>query len=122
MSFLLDTDICSAHLKQRGGLTHRFIQHMGHLHVPTVVVGELYSWVLRSRAAPRRLHDLVDLLNDLVVLDLTETIAKRFGEIRAEQLDQGRSPPEIDLFIAATALLHDLTVVTHNVADFAFIP
>ena len=27
MSFLLDTDICSAHIKQRGGLTHRFVQY-----------------------------------------------------------------------------------------------
>jgi len=31
MSFLLDTDTCSHHMKRPTGLTHRFIQHMGRL-------------------------------------------------------------------------------------------
>ena len=29
MSFLLDTNICSAHLKRPAGLMHRFVQHSG---------------------------------------------------------------------------------------------
>ncbi|MGI6416460.1 MAG: hypothetical protein ACOX1P_12390 [Thermoguttaceae bacterium] len=29
MSFLLDTNICSAHLKRPGGLAHRMMQHTG---------------------------------------------------------------------------------------------
>ena len=60
MSFLVDTDICSAHLKQRGALTHKFLQHMGNLHVSAITVGELYTWALRAKAPPRRLHGLLD--------------------------------------------------------------
>ena len=30
--------------------------------------------------------------------------------------------PEMDLLIAATALVYDLTLVTHNVRDFANVP
>jgi predicted nucleic acid-binding protein len=41
MSFLLDTNICSAHLKCPAGLTHRLIQRPGRLHIPTIVLGEL---------------------------------------------------------------------------------
>lgn len=39
MSILLDTDICSAHIKQRGGLTHRFVQYSGRLQVSVIAVG-----------------------------------------------------------------------------------
>jgi hypothetical protein len=40
MSFLLDTDTCSAHLKRPSGLMHRFVQHSGGLFIPTIVLGE----------------------------------------------------------------------------------
>ena len=75
MSFLLDTDTCSAHLKQKGNLTHKFLQHMGRLHVSVITVGELYTWALRAKASPRRLHSLLDLLNDVQVLEVTEQAA-----------------------------------------------
>jgi tRNA(fMet)-specific endonuclease VapC len=29
MSFVLDTDICSAHIRRPSGLLHRFVQHSG---------------------------------------------------------------------------------------------
>jgi tRNA(fMet)-specific endonuclease VapC len=43
MSFLLDTNICSAQLRRLAGLAHRFMQHMGRLFVPTIVPGTLYA-------------------------------------------------------------------------------
>jgi predicted nucleic acid-binding protein len=65
---------------------------------------------------------LLDLLNDVRVLEVTEDIARKFGELRAALFDAGLSVPEMDLMIAATALVHNLTVVTHNVQDFANVP
>jgi tRNA(fMet)-specific endonuclease VapC len=41
VSFLLDTNICSAHFKRPSGLFHRFVRHAGGLYVPAVVLGEL---------------------------------------------------------------------------------
>ncbi len=41
MSYLLDSDTCSAHIKRPSGLAHRFIQHMGRLAIPSVVLAEL---------------------------------------------------------------------------------
>ena len=66
MSFLLDTDTCSAHLRQKGKLASRFLQYAGRLHVSVVTVGELYTWALRANAPPQRLQSLLDLLNDVV--------------------------------------------------------
>ncbi len=122
MSFLLDTDTCSFHLKQRGSLTHKFIQHMGRLHVSVITIGELYTWASRAKAPPRRLQSFEDLLNDMQILEVTELVARRFGEIRAGLLDTGAATPEMDLLIAATALVHNLTLVTHNVQDFVNVP
>ena len=44
MSFLLDTNIISDHLKRPSASFHRFVQHSGRLAVPTIVLGELYAW------------------------------------------------------------------------------
>jgi tRNA(fMet)-specific endonuclease VapC len=122
MSYLLDTDTCSAHFKQKGNLTHKFLQYIGRLHVSVITVGELFTWALRAKAPPRRLQSLIDFLNDVQVLELTEPIARKFGEVRATLLDAGRPVPELDLLIGSTALVHNLTVVTHNTQDYADIP
>lgn len=122
MSFLIDTDTCSAHLKQKGSVTSRFLQYSGRLNVSAITVGELYTWALRANAPPQRLQSLLDLLSDVTVLDVTEVVGRRFGELRAGLFDAGTPAPEMDLLIAATALEHNLTLVTHNVQDFANLP
>jgi tRNA(fMet)-specific endonuclease VapC len=122
VSFLLDTDICSAYMKGNRQLWQRFLQYTGRLHVSPVTVGELYTWALRVKAPPKRLQTLLDLLNDVSVLDVTQGIARTFGELRAGLLDNGRPTPDMDLLIAATARFHNLTLVTHNVEDFNHIP
>ena len=121
MSFLLDTDICSAHLKTQQ-LTHRFVQHLGRLHISTVTLAELYTWALRSKVSPGRLSALHTLLSDVVVLDVSPDIAIRFGKVQADLFDAGKPMPGMDLLIASTALVHGLTMVTHNVQDYANVP
>lgn len=118
MRFLLDTNICSAYLKGDGRVFNRFIQHAGGLAVSAIVAAELYSWVYRAKTKPERLQGLSDLLSELQVLPVDHDVARKFGEIRAALLDHGRPTPEVDLLIASTALVHDLTLVTHNVQDF----
>jgi predicted nucleic acid-binding protein len=46
---------------------------------------------------------------------------KRF-RLRAALMDDGLRIAEMDLLIAATALVHNVTLVTHNVQDFSNIP
>jgi tRNA(fMet)-specific endonuclease VapC len=122
MSFLLDTDICSAFLKGDHRVGNRVIQYSGHLHVSAITAAELFTWALRSKASPTRLQGLIELLDGVVVLDVDRAVAYKFGEIRAEHLDRGLSTPQMDLLIAATAISHNLTLVTHNIGDFANVP
>lgn len=122
MSFLLDTDACSAHMKGHAKVTQRFLQYTGRLYISVVGLGELFTWTARAKAPPQRRQKLQALLRDVDVLDLTSDIAQRFGEIRAYLMDRGLPTPDLDLLHAATALLHGLTMVTHNTADFANVP
>ena len=110
MSFLLDTDICSA------------FQYTGQLSISVISVGELFTWVYRNNAPQTRLQGLLAILYDLRVLDVNVPIARRFGEIRAQLLDRGHVVPTADMLIAATAIEHGLTLVTHNARHYAGVP
>lgn len=122
MSFLLDTDTCSAYLKGHRAVANRFLQYTGGLHMSVITLGELYTWALRAKALPTRLRALDDLLLDVVVLEVTRDVARKFGEVRAQLLDKGLPPPDMDLLNAAAALVHDFTMVTHNTRDYQYIP
>jgi tRNA(fMet)-specific endonuclease VapC len=122
MSFLLDTDICSAYLKNEPVVVGRVMLHYGGLNVSVITVGELLTWALRSNAPPDRLRGIQDLLKGATVLDITWPIAERFGRIRAGLFDSGITVGELDLLNGATALVHGLTMVTHNTTDYSDIP
>ena len=84
MSFLLDTDTCSVHLKRPSGLVHRFVQHGGGLHISTITLAELYVWAYQ-RLHPAKLLDQIEheLLPDIIVIDFDSNCAKEFGRVRA---------------------------------------
>lgn len=122
MSFLLDTNICSAYMKRPSGLAHRFIQHMGRLAIPSVVLGELYAGAyLRSDPTPL-LQQIADLRLAVHVLDFDPACAEQFGKLRGDLKPRGVPVSPMDLMIASVALVHNLTLVTHNTADFAAVP
>lgn len=122
MSHLLDTNICAAHFRRPAGLAHRFIQYGGGLFVPTVVLAELYAGAYHVPNPTPLLQRIADLLVDVHILDFDIICAEQFGRIRGSLLQQGIAVPTADLMIAAVALAHNLTLVTHNTRDFSNIP
>ena len=54
-------------------------------------------------------------------LDFDHVCSKKFGEIRGSLLRQWTSVPAVDLMIGSVALVHDLTLVTHNTADLTIL-
>ncbi|MEO6184077.1 MAG: type II toxin-antitoxin system VapC family toxin, partial [Verrucomicrobiota bacterium] len=53
------------------------------------------------------------------ILDFNEAVALRWGILNADLLRRGKKMPLEDSYIAATALVHDLTIATRNEPDFA---
>lgn len=62
------------------------------------------------------------LKNRFPVLPFDERCALRYAVLQADFVRRGQTRPAFDLMIAATALVHDLTLATCNVADFTGVP
>lgn len=122
MNFLLDTDICSAHMRRPAQLAHRFIQYTGNLAISSVTLAELYAGAYKHSQVNRLLALIADLLQEVKVIDFDSACAEKFGQVRGTLLQQGISVPTTDLMIASAALVHNLTLVTHNTADYRNIP
>jgi tRNA(fMet)-specific endonuclease VapC len=90
MSFLLDTDICSAYLKNDRKVIGKVMLHFGGLAVSVVTVAELLAWGLRANAPVSRLQGIQDLLAAADIVDVDLAVAQKYREIRAALLDQGR--------------------------------
>jgi len=86
--------------------------------VSVVAVGELYAGVLlatRDATQSGRLRVLADVLAEATVLEIDRAVATAYGDLRAAA---GRVQSN-DLWIAATALAHDLTLLTRDAGQAA---
>ena len=123
MSFLLDTNILSDHLRRPAGLTHRFVQHSGRLYTSSICLAELYVWAFRRDDPSTALAAIEYLLRyEVSVISFDEQCAREFGRVRAELRRRGIEVSTVDLMIASVALRFDLTLVTHNTTDFRHVP
>ena len=58
------------------------------------------------------------LARSCTVLPVTDTIARRAGELRGQLRAAGRQRTQADMLVAGTAQAHQLTLATRNVRDF----
>ena len=125
MNFLVDANVLSEATrplpdsKVLGWLE----RHETELFLSAVTVGELQRGVAlypqsRKRAALAKwLGEVLENFEGRI-LPVDSHIAVAWGNYYAAQQQKGRKPPALDSLIAATALVHDLTVATRNSADF----
>jgi len=95
------------------------------LYLSVLTVGEIRKGVARLAQGKRRTHLEAWLERDLQtrfsgrILSVSVPIADRWGLLAAEARRKGKPLSAIDGLLAATALHHNLTIVSRNVADFA---
>jgi len=126
VAFLFDADAISELLKPRPAASYvAWLATVAREEQFTsaVVVGELYKGAFRSPAAARHLKNIDSrVLPSVTVLPYDLAAARVYGEIRAGLEQSGRPLADADLQIAATALAHDLELVTGNVRHFQRVP
>ncbi len=119
---LVDTNVLSELPRARpnAGVVRWFASQEA-IHVSVITLEELAFGVAHATSKARsRLGRWLDALMDArpIVLDVSATIARVSGELRAAREARGRRVPQADMLIAATALAHGLTLVTRNTKDF----
>ncbi len=119
MSNLLDTDWAISYLNH----VPRTVRRVDELRpegisVSIVTVAELYEGVLNSNNPARNEHLMTELLNQYPIIDLDVPICRIFGVERARLRASGTLIPDMDLLIGATALRHNLTLLSNNRRHF----
>ena len=89
--------------------------------IPDVVRGEILFGALKG-GSPRQIREIRAFLGLFPTLPFDDRCVDVYAEARAELERKGQRIGALDLMIAATALAHDLTLVTHNAAEFARVP
>jgi toxin FitB len=93
------------------------------LYLASVSLGELKRGIVKLANGKRKVflqewltENVMDRFGDRV-LPLGHDICLRWGEMQAQLEKQGTPMPVIDGLIAATALEHQLTIISRNTAD-----
>jgi predicted nucleic acid-binding protein len=127
--FLVDTNVLSefGKTKEPDANVRRWVETADprSLFASVVTWGELRKGIESKRPDQRHSgleqwleHDLREWFESRL-LPVTKTIANRWGVLAGQSKLQGRVLTMADGIIAATALEHDLTLITRNVKDFS---
>jgi predicted nucleic acid-binding protein len=126
--FLLDTNCISELVRSKPEpLVLEWMQaaNEGLLYLSVLTLGEIRKGVAGAPQSRRRTQLETWLELDLQarfsgrILPIDAPIADRWGLLAADAKRKGRALSAIDGLLAATALHHNLTIVSRNVADFA---
>ena len=104
---LLDTNIVIALFDSDTNVIKN-IEKAESVHVPSVVVGELYYGAYNSNRKQENVERINQFQNDASILDCDATTGNYYGQIKKELKDKGNPIPENDIWIAALAKQHDL--------------
>jgi len=130
MNFLVDTNVVSEWVKpapNAGLLRWSESVDEDRVFLSVVSLTELRYGVERMQAGKRRQHLEQWLDNDLPrrfeyrILSIDPIVADRCGRIVRRCESIGHPIEIMDAFLAATAQVHELTMVTRNVSDFVIL-
>ncbi len=126
MPYLLDTNVVSESIKPRPAervVTWLAAQQSSDIYLSVLTLGEIQQGIVRS-PNPRRIERLTRWLEDELqpqfqgrILPIDSGVMKTWGRITGQALLHGRPVSYVDSLLAATAITHDLTLVTRNSKD-----
>ena len=117
MGYLLDTNIVSASLKQNVKINAK-LEEVSRLELDIFISGityyEIQRGLLRSNAT-KKLAWFQQFCQDYPILFLDDLrIFEKASEIYADLTNRGKIIQDADILIAATAIIHNLVLVSHD--------
>ena len=111
--YVLDTNIVVA-LFARDAQVLQQLAEAEEVFVPSVVLGELYYGARKSAHAESNLRRIDEFAGSSAVLLCDAETARQYGEIKDSLRAKGRPLPENDIWVAAVAKQHGLTLVSRD--------
>lgn len=125
MAYLIDSDLVIDHLADDPA-ARRLLDRLAPdgLTISMITYLEVYQGVLVSPDPDQAQARLEAFLAAVPIVPFSATVARRCARLRVELQRQGKRVRSraLDLLTAATALEHELTLVTRNLADYTDIP
>lgn len=126
MSYLADTNAISEFTKKKPNqnvLDWFAAQTEESLFISVITVGEIEKGIARiidpiGKAKYEVYLENLLLRFDRRILPISLKVGRRWGKLYGTLQQTGRVLPNWDSLLAATALEHDLTIITRNIADF----
>jgi predicted nucleic acid-binding protein len=115
-NLLIDTSIIIDYLRKKNKRKSQFykISATHTLFISTITLFELFAGAKNEQ----KMKDIDSVIEYVKMLPFTEETAKTAGEIYLALRDENKLIEAKDIFIAATALSHDLPLMTLNVKHF----
>jgi tRNA(fMet)-specific endonuclease VapC len=111
--FLLDTNIVIAIFAKDSGVMDHLAQAT-EIFVPSIVLGELFYGAHKSSQSHTNIARIEEFAGDTIVLACDAVTGREYGRIKNDLRVRGRPIPENDIWIAAIAMQHGLTVVSRD--------
>ncbi|MBL0715233.1 MAG: type II toxin-antitoxin system VapC family toxin [Desulfosarcina sp.] len=117
--FLLDTDTIIYSLKGNDSVVRNLANHQRDpLKISVISLMELYYGAYKSQKTTANLAKVRRIENAFDILSVDFSIAETFGTIKSHLEFQGTPLDDFDIAIAASALAHNLTLITNNEKHF----
>jgi len=112
-NFLLDTNIVIEIFDGNKDIADR-VNKLSEFFISSIVLGELYTGVNRVTNKSRHLKKLNGFLELCTILNIDSITAEYYGEIMARLYKKGKPIPTNDVWVAAIARQHNLTLVSRD--------
>jgi tRNA(fMet)-specific endonuclease VapC len=118
MNYLLDTNICIHYFKGQYKIKEK-IERIGYekFAISEITLAELIYGAEKSQKRDKNIFVVEDFSEKIAIIPIFESI-KIYGEEKARLKRKGTIISDLDLFIGASAIFNDMTLVTRNVREF----
>lgn len=87
-----------------------------------MTIAELSRWAIERNWGAARRAQMRAFLGNFVVYPFDPDLCERWADVTVTARHLGRPIQHADAWIAATALLHNIPLITHNRDDYAGVP
>ena len=111
--YLLDTNIVIAIFAQDASVAFQ-LATAAEVLIPSIVIGELFYGAYNSKRRAENVQRINDFIEANTIISCDSETAQCYGQIKNTLKIKGRPIPENDIWIAAIAQQHKLTLISRD--------